>query len=214
MAAVQADLSGASEVSSEIGECEVCGAPFVRSPRGGRRRRFCSERCKKATQCRQRGTLVLKRCESCGVVFEYQSTTKPRKHCTTCSPKHVDSPRRGRCRGCGEKVEGRAWYCAGCRAKHQRKRTRTKERPRGTMAQRGYGSEHSRLRKRWKEVIAREGATCARCGKPIVPGMLWDLGHVDGRKDVWSGPEHRSCNRATSRHRVQRRRRKRWSRVW
>jgi hypothetical protein len=37
---------------------------------------------------------------------------------------------------------------------------------------------------------------CARCGRPIMAGERWDLGHVDGGgpRD-WSGAEHLKCNR-------------------
>jgi hypothetical protein len=35
------------------------------------------------------------------------------------------------------------------------------------------------------------------------PGTPWDLGHVDGtERKVYSGPEHRSCNRQTTYHRL------------
>lgn len=69
------------------------------------------------------------------------------------------------------------------------------DRARGGTVQRGYGAAHRRLRARWAPVVARGGATCARCEQPIEPGQAWDLGHTD-RRDAWTGPEHASCNRA------------------
>jgi hypothetical protein len=54
-------------------------------------------------------------------------------------------------------------------------------------------------------------ARCARCGELIKPGEPWDLGHNDHDRGVYSGPEHRACNRATSRHR-ERRLSRRWLR--
>jgi len=52
---------------------------------------------------------------------------------------------------------------------------------------------------------------CARCGELIEPREPWDLGHFDGSgKTLYSGPEHRRCNRATETHK----RRRYWSRQW
>lgn len=39
------------------------------------------------------------------------------------------------------------------------------------------------------------GVLCARCGEAIVPGTKWDLGHFDGDKSRYQGPEHVKCNR-------------------
>jgi hypothetical protein len=51
-------------------------------------------------------------------------------------------------------------------------------------------------------LVLAGGVLCARCGQPILPGQHWDLGHVDGDKSRYAGPEHRTCNRGTSGRRV------------
>jgi hypothetical protein len=59
-----------------------------------------------------------------------------------------------------------------------------------------YSSFHKNVRRRWKRRVERGGVDCARCGEPIEPTDLWDLGHVDGgRPGQYAGPEHRRCNR-------------------
>jgi hypothetical protein len=72
---------------------------------------------------------------------------------------------------------------------------------------RGYGWKHQKLRNRWARDVARGEVECARCGEPIWPEEPWDLGHVDGDKTRYAGPEHRACNRATANHKAKRRRR-------
>jgi hypothetical protein len=82
---------------------------------------------------------------------------------------------------------------------------------------RGYGRAHRRLRKRWARVVAVGDAYCGRCGKWISPEAPWDLGHHDFDRSVYTGPEHRRCNRATEKHGVKalrRRARRRFSRIW
>ena len=74
---------------------------------------------------------------------------------------------------------------------------------------RGYGAEHKRLRKRWQLEVDAGLVACARCGRWIAPGSLWDLGHVDGSRTEYAGPEHRRCNRATQLHGVKRKRTRR-----
>lgn len=69
-----------------------------------------------------------------------------------------------------------------------------------TTKERGYGYQHKLLRRRWVREVALGGVRCARCGKLIVPGTPWDLGHDDVDRSRYSGPEHRACNRATLSH--------------
>src|SRR6516164_2019764 len=67
-----------------------------------------------------------------------------------------------------------------------------------SSAQRGYGRPHRAVRERLEPLVLAGRVRCARCGEPIVPGEPWDLGHEDGDRTRYSGPEHRRCNRATS----------------
>ena len=66
---------------------------------------------------------------------------------------------------------------------------------------RKYGWGHRQQRAAWWPRVAAGVVKCARCGELIDPRERWDLGHIDGTV-AYSGPEHQSCNRATSSHRV------------
>jgi hypothetical protein len=68
---------------------------------------------------------------------------------------------------------------------------------RGTTAERGYGTEHRKLREHWAEQVATGTVRCAKpgCGQLIQPGEPWDLGHAPDRS--YPRPEHQACNRAT-----------------
>ena len=71
-----------------------------------------------------------------------------------------------------------------------------------TMEQRGYGQSHYDLRKVWWPKVAAGRVVCHRCGRPILPGQPWDLGHDDYDRSRYTGPEHRRCNRQTSKPRL------------
>jgi hypothetical protein len=82
--------------------------------------------------------------------------------------------------------------------------------PQPSNVLRGYGRDHKRERALWEKRIAAGGVTCARpdCGRPIVPGMLWDLDHTDDRSG-YLGPSHRHCNRKAGAVKGNRQRRQR-----
>ncbi len=82
--------------------------------------------------------------------------------------------------------------------------------------ERGYGSNHQRLRKRLAPSVERGEVTCWRCGKWIRPGTPWDLGHDDYDRSITRGAEHARCNRSTTGRKPQAPRRpQRWnSRQW
>lgn len=75
---------------------------------------------------------------------------------------------------------------------------RTRDRARGTPAQRGYGPEHRRIR---TELVAAltSGHTleCWRCGATITHPAQFDVGHDDNDRTITRGPECRRCNRAS-----------------
>jgi hypothetical protein len=79
---------------------------------------------------------------------------------------------------------------------------------RGSTTARGYGRRHRKIRDQVAKLVARGDAVCWRCGLPILPGMLWDLGHSDIDRLVYMGPEHQRCNRSSAASRGNRMRRK------
>lgn len=88
----------------------------------------------------------------------------------------------------------------------------------GKTHARGYGHQHQQERARWRPHVAAGRVSCARCGRWIPPGAPWDLGH-DAARTMWTGPEHRRCNRsdgATRGNRMRGRARARTvaSRIW
>lgn len=75
---------------------------------------------------------------------------------------------------------------------------RAKDKARGTRIERGYDSQHTALRRRWKTRVDLGGVRCARCGQPIQPGGAFDLDHDDHDRSRYLGPSHPACNRATA----------------
>ena len=69
-------------------------------------------------------------------------------------------------------------------------------RPKKTRQARGYGANHQALRKVCERRIRAGDVGCVRCGRLIVPGAPWDLGHDDIDRSRHTGAEHRRCNRA------------------
>lgn len=69
----------------------------------------------------------------------------------------------------------------------------------------GYGYRHRVRRAKLAPRVEAGMELCWRCGKPIPGGdpNAWDLGHLDGHPNVYMGPEHRSCNRATAGRKAQ-----------
>lgn len=109
----------------------------------------------------------------------------------------------------------RHWYCPKCKAvvAAQQRKIRGRSRSRGTSTARGYGTSHKKLREKWARKVAAGGVVCARvgCGRLILSGEPWHLGHVDQDRSRYAGPEHEKCNCATAgrpNHRRARARRK------
>lgn len=71
---------------------------------------------------------------------------------------------------------------------------------RGSTTERGLGHAHQQLRARWTPLVEGGLVGCARCERLIETGEAWDLGHDDFDRSVYTGPEHRSCNRRTAAH--------------
>lgn len=101
----------------------------------------------------------------------------PRMHVCSCisCPAHPGS--------CPELCTTRR--CPECTAKTEQRR--------GTRQQRGYTSQHDRLRARWKPRVEQGQVDCARCNQRIHLGQLWHLDHTDDRTG-YLGPSHQACN--------------------
>lgn len=60
----------------------------------------------------------------------------------------------------------------------------------GSTSQRGYGTDHQKIRRNLEPLVASGQATCWRCGNPIASDQQWDLGHDDVDRKHYRGPEH------------------------
>jgi hypothetical protein len=67
----------------------------------------------------------------------------------------------------------------------------------GSATSRGYGSRHKKLREQPAKQVSAGTAVCWRCGRPILPGMPFDLGHSDVTPGAYAGLEHNFCNRSS-----------------
>lgn len=101
-------------------------------------------------------------------------------------------------RVCGWKDCGRLQKGPFC-DEHALEKRREQEYGRPGRRDRGYGTEHDRLRRYWKPIVAKGKTHCSVCGKLIEPNQRWDLGHVEGDRRAYAGPQHESCNRARGR---------------
>ena len=91
-----------------------------------------------------------------------------------------------------------------------RGRRRRKPYGSGATSKRGYGAHHQAVRKSLAPAVAAGKVKCARCGFRILKDEAWDLGHVDGNKTKYRGPEHVDCNRDTKSKTPKRRQSRRW----
>lgn len=96
-------------------------------------------------------------------------------------------------KGCGKTQPGP--FCE----RHALEKRRAQEKWRASRKERGYGAEHDALRRKWAPKVATGMVKCSKCGKLIRRGQRWDLGHVEGDRRRYAGPQHESCNRARGR---------------
>lgn len=119
-----------------------------------------------------------------------------------------------RCRDCRQPVEKHKQLCTDCRkaaenAWHRKPNGGRRRYPRASTTERGYGAAHQKVRKVWRQRIdAGECPPCGYCGRPILPGQFWDLGHPNDDRSQIPVPWHRSENRRFGGSQTQRRRRK------
>jgi hypothetical protein len=103
------------------------------------------------------------------------------------------------CEGCGKTFIARAPNQVFCMS-HCRERSRREQHSQL------YDRQHKMGRVAWTRQVEAGFVKCRRCGVPIRPGELWDMGHFEDKR-VPARPEHLKCNRgAPSRARAAERR--------
>jgi hypothetical protein len=74
-----------------------------------------------------------------------------------------------------------------------------------------YAGEHQAIRRALEPYVP--GSRCWRCGRPILEGQPWDLGHDDDDPTLYRGPEHARCSRQAGARKGNARRRARRERM-
>jgi len=64
-----------------------------------------------------------------------------------------------------------------------------------------YDRDHHRRRRLLAPLVATGTVVCPTCGRLIMRGQAWDLGHRDGVPGEYLGAQHARCNRRTTKAR-------------
>ena len=171
--------------------CSVCGsAPKVKGKSRCRECLLAYDRERSRRYYAEHRAAILERDReqyAAGLRDYLKKPAKPPKPCKRCGERLTPTSRHSYCEPCGRLVRASSW---GPR----------KPREKCSERDRGYGWPHQKLRRQWAVSVERGEVACARCGRLIGAGEPWDLGHHDRDRSVYTGPEHRWCNRRTKAH--------------
>lgn len=148
---------------------------------------------------RRRASGITSKCRDCdrATSREYYAANREGQ-LAAAKARHAAKAKPRYCQYCKDEVGPRKRTCVNCARKMRAKKDARRDLVRLGPEARGYGLEHKRLRRAWVDRVNAGLVDCARCGEPIAAGAPWDLGHVDGSRSEYQGPEHRACNRATA----------------